>query len=422
MADKPLHDTIEKKSKSIARLHHLSINQPLQSNLKSISNEENNNPITSINIHTPSILSPHQSKSKINTSFNDDSLTSKLGTIGFKNFCTDIAEQSNDKDKIDHNTSGDFKKFCITSYDQHHDNNTTQCHSKDNVLQNNIKSHHPGEDLSEIPKNEIQRLENVLKDSTPTLSHDQPHSKENYQKRYIIDNLNEPWNYRIMLQLQQIGEKALGYRWMHNEEMIYYTNERRKFMILDLLIAGVIGALISGDFIAMFSKDQNFTLFFVLTLIQAIMFALSLIIKGYREGMDFSIRISDHREISSRLSEIASSIKIQFSIPISERDNDKNFMEYRTTQFDEAIGTAPVIRPCTTNRYLDMVKNSYIANQFSINNMGQIEIVLDKKDEQPSTINQPCDPCNPLDNNFKINDCIEQKLQYEIDRFFNRYV
>ena len=42
-------------------------------------------------------------------------------------------------------------------------------------------------------------------------------------KKYLIDDLEKPWNYRIMTQLQIIGEKALGYKWMHNKDLEYYT-------------------------------------------------------------------------------------------------------------------------------------------------------------------------------------------------------
>jgi len=37
-------------------------------------------------------------------------------------------------------------------------------------------------------------------------------------KKYVYDDLSTPWNFRVMTQLKKIGEKSIGYKWMHEQK------------------------------------------------------------------------------------------------------------------------------------------------------------------------------------------------------------
>lgn len=261
---------------------------------------------------------------------------------------------------------------------------------------------------------DIHHIESTINDKKSPLAN-QVKPIHSYDKQYITENLEKEWNYRMMLHLQEIGEKSNGYRWIHNEEIVFYTRLKQIIFYIDTLFTVIQGAGIFSTVIALFPKDKDFLLFTILTVAQLVLFVIIGCIKGYREGMEFDARISSHREASNRFNDISSSIRIQFALPLSKRDNDENFMEYRTSQFNDILGAAPVVRPKTIKRYMKMVKGSAITNPFALGSgVGQIEIVIDKKDEDICVAD--------VQINKEIKKNVDNKIQYEMDRFFNRYL
>ncbi len=238
------------------------------------------------------------------------------------------------------------------------------------------------------------------------------HGAKLVDKKYIVEDLEKPWNYRIMSQLQNIGEKSLGYKWMHNEEMCYYTYRLTFVTTVEIVFAALHGASLLGSIVSLFDADNSFILYVTLTLVQGLFYIGHTIMKTYKEASDFPGKIYEHRWSSIEFSRIATAIQNQFCMPISKRDNDENFLDYKTGEFDSAQFGAPVIRTETKNRYIEGTKDSDISKPMTLGDIDKIEIVIDKSEEDVEITD-----VNLKSREKDIMRNIDNKFQYEYDRF-----
>jgi hypothetical protein len=237
--------------------------------------------------------------------------------------------------------------------------------------------------------------------------HESPLLKNNTEtKEFIVDDLEIQWNYRIMLQLKRTGERSSGYRWMHNEELIHFTYLLRKITLAEIIFSVIHGITITGSIVALVEDSNNKVLMVSLICVQAILYVITNILKTWKEGAEFPKKIYDHRWSCIKFGQIATKIQNQFCLSIGKRDNDENFLEYTSSDFNDTMFGAPVIRPKTKKQYLDGTKYSNIYKPMSLGNMDNIDIVIDKNDNDATIINLPTQ-------NVKVN----KRFEYEMDRF-----
>ena len=108
----------------------------------------------------------------------------------------------------------------------------------------------------ELIKIDIPSLDNENKDNDSTEeSKDSEEQVESKQEEQYI-NLDGPWNYKIQLLLKKIGEKCMGYRWMHNKEQRYYENMDEKYTIIELILVSIITTVTGSEFVALFASSN----------------------------------------------------------------------------------------------------------------------------------------------------------------------
>lgn len=231
-------------------------------------------------------------------------------------------------------------------------------------------------------------------------------------KEFILDKLDEPWNYRIMLQLKKIGEKSMGYKWMHNEDMMYYTLKFRCLTLIEVILLSLIGTLSGIEIFSLFTTN-NKLISILSTCIHTLLVIIYGLIKAIKESSDYPSRIYNHRWSSVKFGQISSEIQNQFCLPINKRDSDTGFLQYKTTDYNDNLLSAPVIRSCTRNKYINGTKNINISQPLSLGSMEKIEIVIDKGENNDIDIKD----IKLKDHANHIKQSIENKFEYEMERF-----
>ena len=227
------------------------------------------------------------------------------------------------------------------------------------------------------------------------------------QSSYSSNN-GSRWNKKLEQQLVRIGNRAAGYKWMHNEESTHYTEQWRVINLVEIIFVTLHGASIATSFVAIFAETGSPLIMMILTCIQTVFYIMSTIIKSYKEGTDYSSKIYDHRWSSIKFSQISTEIQNQFCLDISKRVDDESFLEYRSTDFNDALFGAPVIRPKTVKRYLDSIKDPA-----SFGLINQFEIVL----EPSLTNNNQIEPPENTGDDNKNKAETDRQYDYELERF-----
>ena len=228
-----------------------------------------------------------------------------------------------------------------------------------------------------------------------------------FTKEYIVDDLEKPWNYQIMRQLKKIGEKSFGYKWMHNEEIIYYTDVLKYLTMAEIILTVIHGANIFGSIVTIFSTT-NKPLIAAFTTAQAILFIIITILKTWKESAEYVNRIDSHRTAFIKFGQISTKIQNQFCIAVGKRDNDSNFLDYTTEGFASVVSSAPNIRVATLRRLLESTRDSNVSKPLSLESIAEIDIVVDKAEEStPKEESQP-----------KIK--TEHKTNHDVAKFLNQ--
>ena len=259
----------------------------------------------------------------------------------------------------------------------------------------------------ELKKIEISVSDQIV--SSPLLFNKGANANANRlveSKRCFYEDLDRPWNYRIMLQLKQIGERSQGYKWMHNEESEYMTKFLQRLTLAEIIFTTLHGASLASEFVAIFNNMGTLILV-IFTCLQAALYVVSTVLKTYKEGSDFSSKIAAHHNTSIRFSSLAIQIQNQFCLPVAKRSDDESFLEYKSNEFNDILLGAPCVREKIRNAYLESVKNIDIAKPQTF---GNIEIVIDKNEE-------PDDKTKDDKTKDDKDKEIDRQLQFDINRF-----
>lgn len=190
-----------------------------------------------------------------------------------------------------------------------------------------------------------------------------------------IESLNDndgPWNYKIILLLKKIGNKTMGYRWMHEQEAIKNSILATKYNVIEMLTLVILGVLNGGEFISFifyYGLQCNHTLYIIIGIVQIITLIISTFIKGYIQINNFAQNTLNHQYVASKIAEINLSIQYQLSLNVNDRDNDIIFLRNTIKNFNDIMYLAPPISKQIKNIYIEGSKENEMFNLFSEENV-----------------------------------------------------
>ncbi len=309
-------------------------------------------------------------------------------------------ENSDDKNK---DLEKVYDQYKANDIDQEKDQDQDQDQDKDQDLEpDEVKEKNQNEDENkELKTSNVnnKRVYNVKK--MKTTKHDTMNKSLEKKK---------PWNNRIKLLLKKLGEKSMGYRWMHEHENAYYLNFDTNINIAQLILGMILTVLNSTGLISLYAEN-NYVLIFFLTLSNLILSALLTFTIGLREKIDFRTISQNHKESAYRFTQIYHSIQEQLSLDIEDREIDKEFMRKMIIQYDDLMQTKQNIRKGIVNKYITETKNTNIYKPIIMAEFENIDI------EDEHVVNIELDNIkNDLESDNK-----QKKINYEISRWLNNY-
>lgn len=194
------------------------------------------------------------------------------------------------------------------------------------------------------------------------------------------------WNRAIVELLKKIGERSLGYRWMHNLESDYYESLDSKLAMIEVLLLGLLGVLTSVQLIgaaiptltgtADTTNTTNTIIILTITIIQLLLTCIFGIIKSIRENSNFPQQSYKNKYASNKFNSINLKIQEQFSLELDKRDDDKTFTHHLLGQYNDLLFESPSIRSKTMKKYVEGTKDSKINKPITIAEINTMDIML----------------------------------------------
>ncbi|AYV78738.1 MAG: hypothetical protein Edafosvirus29_2 [Edafosvirus sp.] len=228
-----------------------------------------------------------------------------------------------------------------------------------------------------------------------------------------VDNTNKkPWNNRMKLLLKRLGEKSMGYRWMHDQENAHFLKLDNTFNNLQIILGTLLATLNSTGLATLYANTaNNFNIIFSLTLIGLILSAILTIIMGIREKNEYNTIAFNHKDTASKFTKIYHSIQEQLSLDMEDREIDKEFLGKKIREYDELMQNKPNIRKKILDKYVDETKNINIYKPIITDEFENIDI----DDDNDNTV------INIKSKNELHDKDKQKKIDYEISRWLNNF-
>ena len=238
------------------------------------------------------------------------------------------------------------------------------------------------DDINEKPNKPIDKTNKYEGKLSASSSHDEEIEYSSEEELEEIYDIEEPWNYRIQLLLKKIGERAMGYKYMHIQDQYHYVWVLRVYFLIEVVVLSIIGMLTGGQLVGFiassdFAEDPKIVI--PLNIIQILIVFLYAIIRGFRMVGGYEDNIWSHKYNSAKFNEIFLEIQEQLSLPTADRAVDKEFLKYIIKQYNGLLETSPKIRQKSIKKYLKSVEDENIFKPITIGGFEKIEIVINKK-------------------------------------------
>lgn len=223
----------------------------------------------------------------------------------------------------------------------------------------------------------------------------QQNDSEETSNQIIQDT--SPWNFRIKLLLKKIGEKSMGYRWMHEKESMNYETKDYWIGLLELFLGAMITTLTSGTLVGLFADTNlrnNPETIVSLTMIELIFALILSVTIGIKEHSDFRSKQIDHKNTAYKFTQLYHSIQEQFSINLEEREKDNIFLRLKIQEYDSLMENSLNISKQILNKYIEASKNYDIYKPAILGHFDNIEIT----DDAHGTVNINIQEDTKLDN------------------------
>lgn len=241
-----------------------------------------------------------------------------------------------------------------------------------------------------------------------------------------------PWNKKMIMLLKNVGEKALGYRWMHDVDAAYYAVVDYKFAFVENIFLAILTTFTSGSIFIILFNTGIYTNVAAMAIINIIILLITLVyimIKGAHEIGKYGDLVRAHKYSALKYHNVSSDIQEQLTLDVAKRDNDKQFITNVLKIFKVVQYEAPDIRIGTKNSYLSAIEQDKISKPINFNDFDTIEIVIENPANiQDKTLGSDVDKSessiirklkgigtnyNPLNFNTKYN--------YEINRYLRNF-
>tara|TARA_Y100000780_G_C13688247_1_gene418491 strand:- start:1067 stop:1912 length:846 start_codon:yes stop_codon:yes gene_type:complete len=224
-------------------------------------------------------------------------------------------------------------------------------------------------------------------------------------------SINEPWNYNIKFFLKKIGEKSMGYRWMLEQEAVYYKKVDTFIKISQIVLTAILTILSSGTLILLLvdtGNNESLTAKLIVTLIELFITLILNIINGINQQGNFKSKSKKFLQVSYNFIRIYHTIQQQLIKPIEQRENDHKFVQKKVDEYDNLLIDTLEIRQSIRDAYLIATKDRNIFKPLIVGDIENIDI--ENIDTDSEIIDKNTDEKN--NNN---------KYKFEIQRFINNF-
>jgi hypothetical protein len=376
----------------------ITLNAPSDENIMNINKKnmststlDSDNSYTSSNLHVNSI----------DNICNIDNVSEISSHSSLNSINTEFTPKDNKLSMYDSKLTMTLNSYKDLLSDQNNKINIPQINTSNNVHHSKIKYH---------PKSpsHMSPIHTPTSITPPLIT--SPAIKSPLHQNNINECENPLKNRGIMIQLKKIGEKSVGYRWMHDKEAMRYERIQGCLKKIDIVFIS-INSILSGSTI-IFSisdilKDRLFIV--ILSCLTMVINFILLLIKGFLGNDEYQKKIRDHTYSSNKYNEIFLTIQNHFMLDINDREIDKDFLINKTKEYNDLRFISPTIKEQTLNKYINASGKHDIYTPLLIGDLEKIEIIFENnKDESKVTIKAD-----------ETTDNYNNKLIYELDRFIN---
>lgn len=224
--------------------------------------------------------------------------------------------------------------------------------------------------------NDMTELNKITID-TPELDAENADIQET-NNNYKLDN-----DYIFELFLKKIAEKALGYKWMHNQDRYMNSNINYVFRIIEIIILALLGTVTCSEIILLNLIIGNKDIFnYVILCIQIVLIFFNLIIRGIREFTDFNSLSENHRQYAIKFGLINNLIQEKFISNSKNKEDKECFLKDITKSYNDLLEGAPSIRKKTLNKYIKFSEDNEINKQIIIGGYDKIEIIINNDSDK----------------------------------------
>jgi hypothetical protein len=251
-------------------------------------------------------------------------------------------------------------------------------------------------------------------------NHNNVQSQSNNFNNY--NNFNK-WNKRTELFLQKIHEKTSAYRWMHDQEYNNCDRINDLYSSIEVILFSILAILQSGTFVTFISGgnfDDNKKVYIILNVIIMAFIVITSIVTGLKNNGEYKKKEQQHKYISTKFYEISLEIQYQFTLDMSRRDGDKEFLSKIINKFNDLLQLSLPISKKVITKFLQMKEGGNdIMMPINMNdiNINDDEIEIEMRDVNNVELNSSVN----ISPEAKIEAKINRKLNNEIDRWLKNF-
>jgi hypothetical protein len=171
-------------------------------------------------------------------------------------------------------------------------------------------------------------------------------------------------NKKIISRLKRIGEKSIGYKWLHTEELHYYAIKYKFLWLIKITIFILLTSITSGNIIILIINNYKGNL--ALGIIEIVLLALQGFVEGIIKKGQYEKNVYKHKITANKYHDLYLDIQTILSIPINEKNKIDKYLIKKTKQYSNAYNNAPIIRTQTMKKYIKSTADIHIAKPLTL--------------------------------------------------------
>jgi hypothetical protein len=170
--------------------------------------------------------------------------------------------------------------------------------------------------------------------------------------------MNNDWNVFIENICQDIGNKSMGYKWMHYNTALGLSSIASKLKLFGTLMGPLVG-------ISIFSNTGDILVLKIVTGVISFVIGIS---TAMLQTNNYDEEASKHKLASGRYSSLISNIRRQLSIPYEKREKGDDYVKWIEKNYNDLVTNSPDIDDLIVTKYIKLAtqKNIPIPDSFEI--------------------------------------------------------